>query len=361
MPPSSVEEPVANPTQVRTTEQLGQMVQGLSDRMNLALEEIEEVNSQTKLLSLNARIEAARAGDRAGAAFGVVAQEMQNLSLRTSEVAGQLAHEIHNGIQNILDMIPQLTSEVRGTRLSDLALTNMDLIDRNLYERSCDVRWWATDSSLTDALSNCTPETYRYASHRMGVILNAYTVYFDLVLCNLKGEVVANGRPDIYRSMGTNQFNSEWFQSALKTRNGSEFGFQSAHTSGMVSGERILAYSCGVRENGEENGRLLGVLGILFKWNALGQSIVDNLPLNEQEKECTRCVVVDDAGFILAGTERGKIGHRLELPSLVEILKKTKGHYLDKSTNQNLCIAYAKAPGFETYTTGWHSIIMQEI
>ena len=30
-------------------------------------------------------------------------------------------------------------------------LTNIDLIDRNLYERSCDVRWWATDSSVVDA------------------------------------------------------------------------------------------------------------------------------------------------------------------------------------------------------------------
>ena len=33
----------------------------------------------------------------------------------------------------------------------DLAVSDMD---RNLYERSCDVRWWATDAAVVDAIAS---------------------------------------------------------------------------------------------------------------------------------------------------------------------------------------------------------------
>jgi hypothetical protein len=44
-------------------------------------------------------------------------------------------------------------AQIRGSRLPDLSLNAIDIIDRNLYERSCDVRWWATDSAIVDELS----------------------------------------------------------------------------------------------------------------------------------------------------------------------------------------------------------------
>ncbi|MFK5283867.1 hypothetical protein ACI3PL_30250, partial [Lacticaseibacillus paracasei] len=73
---------------------------------------------------------------------------------------------------------------------------------RNLYERTCDVRWWATDSAIVNALHELDGPTAAYASQRLRVILNAYTVYHDLVICDREGKVIANGRPDIYGSVG---------------------------------------------------------------------------------------------------------------------------------------------------------------
>ncbi len=59
------------------------------EKIGIATEIITEIASQTKLLSLNASIEAARAGDY-GKGFAVVASEIQQLSEQSDKAAGQI-------------------------------------------------------------------------------------------------------------------------------------------------------------------------------------------------------------------------------------------------------------------------------
>jgi hypothetical protein len=340
-----------------STQAIASFANSLTSTMSMAIEEIVDINSNTQLLALNARIEAARAG-ASGAAFSVVAQEMQALSAKTAEVADRLAHSAKSSIGNLLELIG---SNVRGGRLSDLALVNIDLVDRNLYERTCDVRWWATDSSLVDALTSGEPSDFEYAARRMGVILSAYTVYHDLVLCDLNGRIVANGRPGQYKSVGRNVADTGWFRSARNSRSGDEYGFESAHESTLVDGKNVLVYSCGVREAGRADGKILGVLGVIFNWHDFAQTILAQVPLAESERQATRCCLCDDRGFVLADSWGRQLRDTLKLPNLPEILRERKNFVLTKIDNQEVCIAHAQAPGFETYSTGWHSVIIQPV
>ncbi|HEX4349983.1 MAG TPA: methyl-accepting chemotaxis protein, partial [Verrucomicrobiae bacterium] len=282
--------------------QIGSLAESVAVYFRHAVREIERINLQTKILSLNAQIEAARAGT-VGNAFGVVATEMVNLSGQTANVTNTLATETQGNITSLSQMIADLGRDIRGTRLSDLAMMNIDVIDRNLYERSCDVRWWATDSSAVDALAGHSAEAREHAGKRLGVILDSYTVYFDIVLCDLSGTVVANGRKARYQCLGSNQKNTEWFQSAIKSTDGTQFGFQNVHQSpSLAGGQHILVYSCGVRENGHAKGKLIGVIGIIFNWEALGQTVVRNTLISEAEKSRTRVCIVDARGLVLADT-----------------------------------------------------------
>ncbi|MEO0530865.1 MAG: cache domain-containing protein, partial [Planctomycetota bacterium] len=293
-----------------------------------------------------------------GAAFSVVAEEMQMLGAKTSNIANDLANKTGGAIDNLLELIG---SSIRGTRLSDLALTNIDLVDRNLYERTCDVRWWATDSSLVDALTDPTPETLEYASKRMGVILSAYTVYFDLVLCDRDGKIVANGRPDLYNSVGESVAQADWFREARDSRSGDDYGFQTAHRSNLVSDQSVLIYSCGVRTGGASDGELLGALGILFNWEALAQTIVENVPLSESERAETRTLMCDDNGRILADSWGRQLDDRLAIPEQDALFGEAKNFATIDVDGRRMCVAHARAPGFETYSTGWHSVLLQPV
>jgi hypothetical protein len=337
------------------------VVQTISGHVRGVVKRMEDINLQTRLLALNAQVEAAHAGIH-GQAFGVVAEEMVKLSAQTTKLTRDLSEGTGEELGRLKQSVELLATEVRGTRLSDLALTNIDLVDRNLYERSCDVRWWATDGAVVDAVTAGTEAECRHASDRLGVILDAYTVYFDIVLCDLHGRVVANGRPDQFRSQGSMQDGTEWFRSAMATHSGSEFGFQSVHRCpSLAGGQHILVYSCAVREGGQADGRPLGVLGIVFNWEALAQTIVKGTLFTPEEKIHSRVCLSDRNGFVLADSDDGILQDKLDIPELRALFSQNKGHRLVERNGTRTLLAHAASPGYETYRTGWHSVIIQKV
>ena len=335
----------------------------LTEKMSKAIDEIDEINDRTHLLSLNARIESARAGGESGAAFGVVASAIKGLSEKSSQVATQMANETQTAISELERISSELVANLSGldgVRLSDLALTNIELIDRNLYERSCDVRWWATDSSVTDALTDNNPDALKYCGKRLATILRAYTVYFDLIVCDLNGKIIANGRPETYHAVGVDCSQTEWFRAALATGSGEEFGFGSVQASPLVNGKRTLTYSCAVRANGETNGGSIGVLGILFNWDALAQTVLCDTPVEAERKATTRLCFVDDSGLVLADTQNRHLQDTLDLRAIQVAISGEKGYASLALEGKNYLVGYAQSPGYETYKTGWHSLIFQE-
>lgn len=92
-----------------TSEITGKVIESIEEleRKSVSIKKIvsaiDEIAEQTNLLSLNASIEAARAGD-AGRGFAVVAEEIRRLSDESMASAGQIA--------NIINEIAQKTGEV---------------------------------------------------------------------------------------------------------------------------------------------------------------------------------------------------------------------------------------------------------
>lgn len=317
--------------------------------LTAAIDELRKVNSSVKLLALNAKIEAVRAGE-IGLPFCIVAQEMIGLSSRTAGISDDLVNRTRS--------LQEIGESFNGKRVAELALNSIDLVDRNLYERTCDVRWWATDSSFVQALENPTEENQDYAAKRMGVILNAYTVYFDLVLCDRHGTIVTNGKVDTYPSKSKDVSQTTWFRTAIMSANGDHFGFQFDPNCAMVNGQRALVYSCAVRRSGASDGEPLGVLGVVFNWQGLADGILRGKAFQTGEFSDSKRYFLDANGQILASANATDLGKRVQQQRYGTLFQKETGFVFDTWEERPSLIAQATSPGFETYRTGWHAVIV---
>jgi hypothetical protein len=315
---------------------------------------VGRVAAATKMLALNAKIEAARAGE-AGRGFSVVAQEVSSVASTVQELSEQLDAELAPLVAELGALGEQLVWQVRGTRLSDLALHVIDLIDRNLYERSCDVRWWATDSAVVDACADPTREHTAYASERLGVILGSYTVYLDLWVADTSGRVIASGRPETYPGVvGADVSGERWFREAMATANGTEFAAIDVTTNPRLRHATVATYSTAVRKAGREDGEVIGALGIFFDFAPQARSIVTSMDLSPEDAARTRVMLVDhDHTVIASSDDAGLLTERIDLPRDGRprgVFKRAAGEM----------VGYALTPGYETYAgLGWYGVVEQ--
>jgi hypothetical protein len=309
---------------------------------------LEQIMLKTRMLSINARLEAARAGD-AGLSFAVVAREMGSVADEVNTMSAELTRAVNANTAQIEEAGRNMIMQLRGSRLADLARNAVEIIDRNLYERSCDVRWWATDSAVVDAVEAPTIEAARHAGSRLATILRSYTVYLDLWIADASGRVVCNGRPDRYPGLAGRDVSGEcWFREGRKTTDGDDFAVCDVAAHPALGGAQVAAYSTAIRAGGEARGQALGVLGIFFDWQPQARDIVTGVSLSDEERAVSRVMLLDSHMRVIASSD-GKTGDIYPLKA-----DAPWGHYAEKGR----LVAYGLTPGYETYRgLGWYGCI----
>jgi Methyl-accepting chemotaxis protein (MCP) signalling domain len=312
---------------------------------------IQQITNKMKMLALNALIESARAGEN-GRGFAVVAQEVRDVGQRIEAIARELETELTKSTGDLMLSIGQMANRADGERLVDLSLNAIELIDRNLYERTCDVRWWATDSAVVQAAANPDSDTTSYVAKRLGVILGAYTVYLDLWLCALDGTVLANGRSDAFDVAGRNVAGTRWFQKALQLRTGDDYIAGDVERQPLLGQSQVATYCATVRADGHPQGRPLGILAIHFDWESQARAIVQGVRVGEDNG--ARVLLVDANFRVIASSDgEGFLTERLPLA----LGGRRSGYYQDGS---GALVAFHASPGYETYKgLGWYGVIVR--
>ena len=118
-------------------------------------------------------------------------------------------HQVGENIRGVFaESISSLLETVISSKLDDakfLASLAIDIMDRNLYERANDCRWWALNSTFRRLLAkNRVEEGERKRLQEVLAYINSlYTVYTNLILYDRSGTVVATSNPAGGRLVGT--------------------------------------------------------------------------------------------------------------------------------------------------------------
>ncbi len=185
---------------------LMQQLKSESHQIHEVMTSLEKLSKQSHILALNAGIEAARANE-AGKGFGVVAKEIKIFASETLELSGES--------KQIVGRIEERANHIIALRTTDMAFDTIDKIDRNLFERHCDVQAWATFESVKCAAKEQTVPTIEAAQALLVDIHRIYEVYHDLMIVDMSGARVANVDRRVAK---TDDFSErEWFQYVKET------------------------------------------------------------------------------------------------------------------------------------------------
>jgi hypothetical protein len=270
------------------------------DLMNSKI--IPEINKQTylkvqddkesiQLISLNGIVFASKLGKR-GAALGPIFNQITK--------SGDF---VTSRMEDLLKEMALGELDLNLKALENFSKQAIDLIDRNLFERSADIRWWATDQYFWNSLLNPSEDNHRKASERLKVINGSYTMYRNIILANSSGEIVSCSRMELKNELQKiNVSDQSWFQQGMRTTKSSEYAVQDIIKSNLEkSKERSLIYSGGVRKNGNREDDAIGVLGILFDWDT------------EAKKILSTCLPKDPEGQVIEGSVAFYTNHLNEI------------------------------------------------
>lgn len=289
---------------------------------------IPEINKQTylrvqddkesiQLISLNGIVFASKLGRRGGALGPIFNQITRTGDFVTSRM------------EDLLKEMALGELELNLKALENFSKQAIDLVDRNLFERAADIRWWATDEYFWDALGNPTPEKSHKASERLKVINGSYTMYRNIVLADDSGNIVACSRTELRNELAKiNVSDQWWFQQGMRTARSDEFAVQDVQKSSLESAKaRSLVYSGGVRHKGARSGESIGVLGILFDWDTeAGKILATCLPCDSAGRiiEGSAAFYTNAKGEVIETTDETAfpVGSRLEFPPVVARLAK---------------------------------------
>ncbi|OEH86658.1 chemotaxis protein [Desulfuribacillus stibiiarsenatis] len=312
-------------------------------QMEDVIKTINQIASQANLLALNSAIEAARAGE-AGRGFSVVANEIKKFADQSLSTNKKSYEQIQN--------IQKKANEVIAVRTVDVAFDTIDKIDRNLFERNCDVQAWAT----FDAIKNCVQdpnnkEKASEASKFMKNIVDIYEVYYDMFAVDKSGKIIAAGVNT--HLIGRDVSEREWFKETIRKN---DVHVNDMYYSDMMNGH-AMNYSCPIRD---DQGETIGVFTTRFNWNFI-YDIVDSVKVDSQSD----IYLINSDGIVIASRDRsGILSQDLSRLQAVQSLKSGKkmGYTIENEFgNGQRIYAYCRTKGYNSYKGLAWSVIVGEV
>nr|WP_211922117.1 cache domain-containing protein [Desulfolutivibrio sulfodismutans] len=171
-----------------------------SGRLVQVEEASENVLSDLELVVQNGEIMAAKKSLQADLSERVEAQALPYVLNEVKKIGDQVQHVFQTSTDALLKLVT--SSRLHDVRF--LAQLAIDIMDRNLYERANDCRWWALTSDFRHFLDKpvLPPDERDRMREILAYINSLYTVYTNLFVYDTSGTILACSNPDENHHVG---------------------------------------------------------------------------------------------------------------------------------------------------------------
>ncbi len=184
-----------------------------------------------------------------------ILKQLRSMGARTAQALADSSSKLH---------FTMIASELRTAE--SVARLMIDIMDRNLYERSNDCRWWALTSEIRRILSapKLSPTDTEKMTDILTYINNLYTVYTRLFIYDNKGNIVAEStlHNDATHSVGR-QVNASYVQSTFSLQSPQEYRVSAFEPTWLYENNPTYIYNAAIRHCDESN-NIVGGIGIVF-------------------------------------------------------------------------------------------------
>jgi hypothetical protein len=256
----------------------------------------------------------------------------------------------------------KLTSELLGTlgeetikktlqSLNSMAQVTVDIVIRNLFERTADIGFLATDEDIRQFLKSPDTQAEKESQlrDRFSEYVAKYSVYSDIILYDTEGKVLCkldqtkdfthSSDPVIEEAIDTDEAYVEVFK----------------HTDMNPQDDKTLIYAYRVTETNDPSSKCLGVLCLVFKFADEMGKIFDNLIT---EDDWTVLTLLDSDGKVIACSDESQVAVGSKMSFDLE-----KEYHITKFGGRNYLTKTLKTNGYQGFTgLGWlgHAMIPLE-
>lgn len=238
-----------------------------------------------------------------------VLEQIGETGARTNEVFTRSIRDLYGAV---------LHSSIRdGQCLTQLLV---EILDRNLYERANDCRWWALTPELQGLLGDAaaghaSAATVQRARHILEHINSLYTVYSRLMVYDRSGRILASSRPVLAngQSVEGTYIEDDSLAAVLQMAADTQSYHVTAwRSSGHYDDRPTYTYHAAIRASADAS-QIVGGIAIVFH---AAQELDAMLRSPVAAKTRTHCFYTDRAGHVLASTDPATpAGGQLQVPA----------------------------------------------
>ena len=230
----------------------------------------------------------------------------------------------------------------------------VDIMDRNLYERANDCRWWALTSdfrSILDQASISESESEAVSSI-LKYINDLYTVYTNLFVYDKDGKVIAVSNPSEEQLVGRT-LKSEWVAQTLQLKDTQSYSVSDFEATPLYGGKHSYIYGASILAPGDHS-KVVGGIGIVFDSEPQFEAMLEDcLPRDTQGNPMPDAFALfcdRDLNVVSSSHSELPVGSRFDLKIHLDSLNLDEG---DSSIlafkGQYYAVGVRKSSGYREY------------